>query len=351
MKMISEAKCGDNFKIDTVSLIKEFNDHVLLNICYQYTGDKNTNLSALTYYQGSNTGKWGYSEGIVRPGNDCTELRLSKSSLFAYSSDAIKISPYHSSCELMYKYQKFWTDGTDIKKEEKIPDNQLDTTIVDFSMRPSAKGKIYFNGESISKITHVNPQIDLRNFKTGRIKNPNISYENGTFEVFGLTEGRHSVGIEIDANINNPKTYPGDFEGATVFSVTKDKTAEFVLEPYQIINLIKPINNDKTLPKRNAKCEENDTYSGPITFEWLPIAKGIKYSYEIHKSKCLPVKFNNKLASGTTEDTKATLELDPNEPGYLYSFSIRAMSNNRRVGTLIVHDKSGYSYDYRFRVK
>ncbi len=137
---ISEKKCDGNLKIDTVSLIKEFNDHVLLNICYQYTGDKNTDLSALTYYQGSNTGKWGYSEGIVRPGNGCTELRLSKSSLFAYSSDAIKISPYHSSCELMYEYQKFWTDGTDIKKEEKIPDNQLDTTIVDSSMRPSAKG-------------------------------------------------------------------------------------------------------------------------------------------------------------------------------------------------------------------
>lgn len=116
LKKTSEQGCDEKLRINEAYVAKEFNDHIFLKVCYEYSGTQTSYLSALTYANGKNTGKWGYQPGSVDPGVGCTAIRLSKSSLFAYTSDAISIEPYASACKVMFAFEKHWTDGTDERR-------------------------------------------------------------------------------------------------------------------------------------------------------------------------------------------------------------------------------------------
>lgn len=110
---LSEKNCNGPIKMSDVSVVEEFNDHIIMNVCYDNETGSAVPLSALTYSDGKNTGNWSYKMTNAQPGKACTKLWLGKGSLFAYDSDAIRVNFQGSTCELMFEFPKHWTDGTD----------------------------------------------------------------------------------------------------------------------------------------------------------------------------------------------------------------------------------------------
>lgn len=113
LALLEKRHCDGSFRITDATVTQEYNDRIVLYACYAYRGDKRLSLSAITYADGANTGKWGYSPGHAEPGTGCAQLEVSKNSLFAYDSDALLISSGHNRCEHLFYFEKHWTDGTD----------------------------------------------------------------------------------------------------------------------------------------------------------------------------------------------------------------------------------------------
>ena len=111
---LSEKGCDPKLRFNDVYVTEQWNDHVMLKVCYAYTGEGH--LSAITYQDGINTGKWSYQAASISPGIRCTKMRVSKSSTFAYTSDAIRLALSKTGCAAMYRLEKYWSDGTDQKR-------------------------------------------------------------------------------------------------------------------------------------------------------------------------------------------------------------------------------------------
>lgn len=112
LELLEKRHCDGSFRITDATVTQEYNDCIFLHACYAYRGDKRLSLSAITYADGENTGKWSYSPGYAEPGTGCTKLEVGKSSLFAYGSDALLISGSHNRCDHIFHFKKHWTDGT-----------------------------------------------------------------------------------------------------------------------------------------------------------------------------------------------------------------------------------------------
>lgn len=109
---------GESFEFTNVSITKEFNDHIEMEVCYTNKSDSSEQISALTFLNGKNTGKWTYKPGTTKPGNGCTKMKLGKSSIFSFNSDSILLRHHYGlGCEAMFKFPKHWTDGTDERPE------------------------------------------------------------------------------------------------------------------------------------------------------------------------------------------------------------------------------------------
>ncbi len=132
LKIITKPECDNNLKIKDAYIFNESDRSIMFDVCYEYSAKQPLSLAALTYKNGNNTGKWKYWPGIIKPGKGCTSIRLGKSSLYAYSSDAILIKTNDFKCETMFEYKKFWTNGADVINEKKIEHRHADKYIINF---------------------------------------------------------------------------------------------------------------------------------------------------------------------------------------------------------------------------
>ena len=220
------------------------------------------------------------------------------------------------------------------------------------SARPVLRGHLLFAGRPITEFSHVEPTFWFRNEDSGKEQSARVKYDSGSFEIYGLPIGNLGISVNLDANIENPWSYPGDFRVWKPFSVNEGENPELKLEMLQIIRLTEPQDNNAVIEKWGAECMEKISFSSPLTFRWEPLDDDVYYDYHITRMACLN-NYNSAgtVAEGTIRGTEMTLNLPPTPQNEVYGLHLYARKDGKRIGMLMTHGPNGYGWDYRFRVE
>ncbi len=218
--------------------------------------------------------------------------------------------------------------------------------------QPGIQGRLFFDNRPITDFSTHAPTFWFRNEDTGKEQSARVRHENGTFYVYGLPVGNFGVSVNLDANMQNPWSYPGDFRVWKPFSIIEGENPELILNLQQIIRMTSPQDNGAVMELWGAECMEKISFRSPVTFRWEALGQDMYYDYQITRMACL----NNYNSAGTVTgetitDTEITVNLPPSKDNECYGFHLYARKEGRRVGMLITHGASGYGWDYRFRVK
>ncbi|MCP4401378.1 MAG: serine/threonine protein kinase [bacterium] len=218
--------------------------------------------------------------------------------------------------------------------------------------RPVLRGRLRFDGRPITDFSSYEPTFWFRNEDSGKEQSARVKYENGRFEIYGLPPGNFGISVNLDANMENAWSYPGDFRTWKPFSVVKGKNPDMDLEMLQIIRLSSPQDNNSVMEKWGAECMEKINFRSPLTFRWEPLADDVYYDYQITRMNCLD-NYNSAgtVAEGTIRETEVRLDLPSTRKDEVYGLHLYARKEGKRIGMLITHGSSGYGWDYRFRVE
>jgi len=217
---------------------------------------------------------------------------------------------------------------------------------------PDIQGRLLFDGKPITDFTAHEPTFWFRNEDTGKEQSGRVQYENRVFSIYGLPAGNFGMSVNIDANIQNPWSYPGDFRVWKPFVVTEGTNPELVAEMQKIIRMTSPQDNGSVMELWDAECMDKITFRSPVTFQWESLGENVYYDYRITRMDCLD-NYNSAgtVAEATSTETEVSVNLPPSRDNECYGFHLYARKDERRIGMLITHGASGYGWDYRFRVK
>ncbi len=218
--------------------------------------------------------------------------------------------------------------------------------------RPVIRGRLLFAGKPITDFTSCEPTFWFRNEDTGKEQSARVKYRNGSFEIYGLPPGNFGISVNLDANMENPWSYPGDFRVWKPFSVIEGEHSELELEMLRIIRLTSPQDNNSVMDRWGAECMETIHFREPVTFRWEPLGKNVFYDYRITRMACLN-NYNSvgTLADGTTTAAEITVDLPSSQDNEVYGFHLYARKDGNRIGMLMTHGPNGYGWDYRFRME
>lgn len=216
---------------------------------------------------------------------------------------------------------------------------------------PVAEGRITYAGKSLAEITTATPTLWLRNEKSGKSAEGEVRYEDGYIQIYNLEPGEYGLQIRVDLNRENPDQYPGDLRTFERFKVVAGETTNFNPTVSKLIHLIKPVDNAGLVADFDAPCQNKKAINTRQRFEWEPIAEAKRYYYKLMIGTCSPHTSGYVLDSGYTTDTHVDLELIPTTKNQYYSFSVLGRTKGDSVGSLMVHGRSGWGWEYRFKVK
>lgn len=217
---------------------------------------------------------------------------------------------------------------------------------------PVIQGRLWFDGQRITQFTEVQPSFWFRSEDTNQEQTTQVKYEHGTFEIYGLPAGNLGISVIIDANIQNPRLYPGDFKVFQLFSVSAGFNPELDVNMEKVIHLTSPQDNNAVLSN---ECSNMMIFPSPVTFRWDSLNIGESYEYQMKRLDCTNF-YPIETVQNTTLGNTITLNLPSNQLNECYSFVLSAYKENRRVGRLITHSISregwaGEPEEYFFRVK
>jgi hypothetical protein len=232
------------------------------------------------------------------------------------------------------------------------PTQKLRTKIA--SIRKStlvAEGNISFTGIPIQNLTDSKPTIWFRNEETGkRVKPKRIRYKKGYFQVFGLTPAKYGILVNVDANQDNPRSYPGDYRKFTTFDVHPEETSKVEVSLAKIIHLRRPQDNNKIMVGWDEPVNKI-AWQSPVVFEWDNLGDGTLFVYSIKLVQSNPWKILDGLEVGETSDTRVEFNLPVSQPGQFYQFDLYGSRYSERMAMLITRGNHGYGWDYRFKIK
>lgn len=217
--------------------------------------------------------------------------------------------------------------------------------------RPAVKGSLFYDGKPVNQITEYKPNFWFRDENANRAVNPEVTYSSSDFKVFSLPSGDYGVQITIDAVMENPKDYPGDFYSWKQFSVTEGNISKLQVDLQRVIHLTSPQDNGVQLHLWCAKCEDMVSFPAPVKFSWDSMGDNVYYDYYIARKNCSPYKTLETVSSGTIKDTQVVVALLQSNENEFYEFHLNARKEGRAIGLLMTHGECGYGWDYRFRVK
>jgi hypothetical protein len=208
--------------------------------------------------------------------------------------------------------------------------------------RPVLEGRLLFAGRPITEITPVEPTFWFRNEDIGQEQSARATYQDGRFLIYGLPPGNFGISVNIDANPQNPWSYPGDFRSWRPFTVTEGNNPELEVSLLQLIRMTDPQDNNVVMNKWGAECMKKIALQSPVTFRWEPLADVDSYEYLITRMDCA----NNYNSAGTVvEDiivsTEITIPLSPSLENECYGFHLYARQGEQRIGMLMTHGDSG----------
>jgi serine/threonine protein kinase len=213
------------------------------------------------------------------------------------------------------------------------------------------QGHLYFDGDPIEEFSKVQPHFWFRNEETGKAISAEAEYKNGMFHFIGLPAGTYGVQTTVDASMNNPSMYPGDYYAWTQFTVREKNNPQLRIDLKRVIHMTSPENNNVSMPNWSIESSKmTQLPDGKVKISWDSLGKDVFFDYKISQVAS-PYKFLGTAAAGTTIETSVTLNLPSNREGEYYILTIQARKNGRDVGLLMTHGSNGMGWDYRFRVK
>jgi hypothetical protein len=193
------------------------------------------------------------------------------------------------------------------------------------------RGRLKYNDIEIDKVTAVQPHFWFRSEDKGTSVTPLVKYNNGLVKIYSLPLGNYGMSVNIDANPENPKMYPGDYKSWTKFTVTEGHRSDLDIELLKTLHLTSPQDN--------------------VVFSWDVLENDVYYDYSIALMSCVPFKTLDAIVGGTTKETSISLQLPHSAANEFYLLSLMARKNGRLIGQLMTHGGNGFGWDYRFRVK
>lgn len=213
------------------------------------------------------------------------------------------------------------------------------------------QGHLYFDGQPIGNFSKVPPNFWFRNEDTGAAISAEGEYRNGKFRFIGLPTGTYGVQTTIDASMNNPSMYPGDYYSWTRFTVRENNNPQIRIDLKRVIHLTSPENNNVAMPRWTTKPSRMTVLpNGKVKIRWDSLGENVFYDYMISQLGS-PYEVRGTAASGTTSETEVTVNLPSTAEGEYYLLTIEARKDGRQVGLLMTHGANGMGWDYRFRVK
>jgi hypothetical protein len=212
-------------------------------------------------------------------------------------------------------------------------------------------GHLYFDGKPIGNFSNVQPHFWFRNEDTGKAVSAEAEYKNGMFSFIGLPPGTYGVQTTVDASMNNPSIYPGDYYAWTQFTVREKNNPQLKIDLKRVIHLTSPENNNVSMPNWTIEISKMTVLQdGKVKISWDSLGENVFYDYKISQVAS-PYKFIGIAASGTITETSVIVNLPSNSKDEYYLLTVEARKDGRQIGLLMTHGAGGMGWDYRFRVK
>jgi hypothetical protein len=212
------------------------------------------------------------------------------------------------------------------------------------------KARLDFDGTKIDNVTPVQPKFWFRSEDKNVAVTPTVQYKDGYVKIYDLSPGNYGMSVNIDANPENPPSYPGDYRSWSQFRVSQGNKSDLEIELQKIIHLTSPQDNATVMRYWDAECNEKISFNSPTVFSWESLGAEVYYDYRIEKMSCKPYKTLDAPIGATTQETSISVLLPPSAPGEFYQFTLIARKNGRAIGMLMTHGGNGYGWDFRFRI-
>jgi hypothetical protein len=214
-----------------------------------------------------------------------------------------------------------------------------------------AEGRLMFEGKSVAGLALPAPLFWFRDEATKQEAKAQVEYAAGAFTVRGLPPGRYGVSVRVNLEPGNPNTYPGDLNAWVPFTLEAGHTASLEVPLRKVIRLLQPVDNNVIVPGWDVPCGAGSPLPERIVFAWEPLDPGASYDVRIDRLRC--DRGNTKAGTAfslITNDTWVRVDLTPSPEGEFYSFRLSAVKGGRQVGVMSTHGKTGFGWDYKFRV-
>jgi hypothetical protein len=207
---------------------------------------------------------------------------------------------------------------------------------------------VLFDDKPLSSFTSVTPVFRLFNLDFKQWVVPDVTYNanTSTFLIRDIIDANYNAQVTVDADQSNPERYPGDYQGSIYANLASK--AEHTMEVTRIIHITGPEDNSQLITDWSI-CSNMFEVETPAVIAWESLGKDVTYSYSIDRTAC-PFVLKQTVAADKTSASKIVLDLPPNKKGEYYTLKIEARKNNKAIGSLVVHRKDGWNWDYRFRV-
>lgn len=197
--------------------------------------------------------------------------------------------------------------------------------------------------------------IWFRNMANKKYPSAKTVVEDGRVKIYGLAPGKYYMRVEIDANPQSPRQYPGDLTSSSTFEVRTDEFTQFEAPLFYSLHLVEPFDNDQDIPGWSNPCGEAEAVSRKVRFVWSsPIPEGdseIEYTYRVRKYRCDFPRAKDVVVEGKTYGTSVTLDLPPSSRGESYDWTLLARRGDKVIGELMTFGNGGHGWSLRFRVE
>jgi serine/threonine protein kinase len=212
-------------------------------------------------------------------------------------------------------------------------------------------GHLYFDGKPIGNFSNVQPNFWFRDEDTGKVISAEAEYKDGIFRFVGLPAGTYGVQTTVDASMNNPSMYPGDYYAWTQFTVRANNNPQLRIDLKRVIHMTSPENNNVAMPNWTIEPSKMTLLpNGKVKITWDSLGENVFYDYKVSQMAA-PYKFLSAVSSGTINETSVIVDLPSNSQDEYYLLTIEARKVGRQIGLLMTHGAGGMGWDYRFRVK
>lgn len=219
-------------------------------------------------------------------------------------------------------------------------------------------GELRYNGTPIDNLSPILPKLWVLDHRCmERLSNwtkckadAESSVQKSRYTVTGLSPGLYELSVAIDANVDNPLGFAGDFQG-DLWEVSIDAPGAVVHQDVALrryIRLLEPVDSVQRLPF--TVNDPTPSHHSPIRLAWEPVPGATEYRYDIAvftKGKS----GTQKYLSHATQNTFCVLELPPSRPGQSYMFHLSAFGPTGYLGEFWLRGSCVSQKDYRFVIR